>query len=507
MIAISSTDADRGESAASWWGRPCGGRDVFRLAMPLVLSSLSWTLLTFIDRMFLMWWSEDALAASFPAALLWWTLICGPLGMCMYVGTFVSQYFGAGEYRRIGPVVWQGVWIGLIATPLTMLPMAFADQIFELAGHAERVRVEEVVYFRILCLGTASMLVSHAFSAFYSGQGKTWVVMLVDMGSVALNILLDYLWIFGHGGFPAMGIAGGGWATFAAITAKVVVYVGLLSLPANRRAFDSLGWAWNGHLVRRLWRFGGPAGLQMLLEVAGFTAFVFLVGSLGLRELAATNLAFNVSSLAFMPVFGLSTAVAILVGQQLGHNRPDLAARGTWTSLVLATAYMGLISALYVTVPDLFLFGFFLREFAGAGELPGNHQETRAMAIVLLRYVAAYNLFDALNLVFVNAVKGAGDTRFVAGISLLMGLVLGVGTWIAREYFEAGLHGCWTLVTIWVWGLGLIYLWRFLGGRWRTMRVIEPVEPAGAPPWPELAEGVKAGATSPACGSPPVVLP
>ena len=100
---------DHADIMANWWRRPCGGREVLRLAMPLVLSSLSWTLLTFIDRMFLMWWSPDALAASFPAALLWWTLICCPLGICMYANTFVSQYDGAGQREHIGPAVWQAV--------------------------------------------------------------------------------------------------------------------------------------------------------------------------------------------------------------------------------------------------------------------------------------------------------------------------------------------------------------------------------------------------------------
>ncbi len=412
-------------------------------------------------------WSQDALAASFPAALLWWSLICCPLGLCMYAGTFVSQYFGAGEGRRIGAVVWQGVWIAMLASPVAMLPILFSDAIFALAGHTEQVRGQEVVYFQILCLGTPAMLVSSAFSSFYSGQGKTWIVMLVDMGSVLLNIVLDYAWIFGHAGFPAAGIAGGAWATFVAIAAKVVVYLILLALPGNRRMFGSLDWQFDWPLLRRLLKFGGPAGLQMLLEVAGFTVFVFLVGSLGVKELAATNLAFNVSSLAFMPVFGLSTAVSILVGQHLGRNDPDLAARGTWTSMWLATGYMLGVSTMYVLVPDLFLYGFFL------GNPTTNGEEIRGIAIVLLRYVAAYNLFDALNLVFVNAIKGAGDTRFVFVTSLLMAAVLAVGTWIAMEYLGAGLHGCWGLVTAWVWILGVVYLLRFLRGSWRSMRVID----------------------------------
>ncbi len=117
-----------------WWSRRCGGREVLRLALPLMLSSLSWTLLTFIDRMFLTWWSPDAMAASFPAAMLWWTLLCCPLGICMYANTFVSQHSGAGQLREIGPIVWQAIWMAMVATPLVMLPMLFADAIFAAVG-------------------------------------------------------------------------------------------------------------------------------------------------------------------------------------------------------------------------------------------------------------------------------------------------------------------------------------------------------------------------------------
>ena len=125
--------------ASSWWSRDCGGRDVLIVAYPLVLSSLSWTLLTFIDRIMLTWWSQDALAAAFPAALLWWTSVCLPLGACMYVGTFISQYEGAGRRRQIGSVVWQGVWIAVISTPLLLLAMPLAPWIFQAAGHAPKV--------------------------------------------------------------------------------------------------------------------------------------------------------------------------------------------------------------------------------------------------------------------------------------------------------------------------------------------------------------------------------
>ncbi len=436
--------------------------------MPLVMSSLSWTLLTFIDRIFLTWWSTQSLAASFPAALLWWTSICFPMGACMYVSTFVSQYHGAAQHKWIGPIVWQGVWLGVLSSLVVTLFLPWADDVFRLAGHSPAVIEQEVVYYRMLCVGTTAILVSYSLSAFFSGQGRTWIVMLVDGGAAGLNILLDYLWIFGKGGFPAMGIEGAALATAAAFWCKAAVYVWLILRAKHRHECGTGRWKLRRRLLGRLLYFGAPSGLHMVLEVGGFTVFVFLVGRLGDLELAATNMAFNVSSVAFMPVFGLATAAQILVGQNQGRGRPDLAARATWVTLAIAIGYMGAVSAMYLLVPDLFLFGFF------AQSNPDDAVRIHSLAVVLLRYVAAYNIFDAMNLVFSNAIKGAGDTYFVFGVSLGMALLLGVGTWYGVSRLEWRVDGCWTFITLWLALLGIIYVTRFVRGRWRSMRVIEP---------------------------------
>jgi MATE family multidrug resistance protein len=169
-----------------------------------------------------------------------------------------------------------------------------------------------------------------------------------------------------------------------------------------------------------------------------------------------------------MPIFGLSTVASILVGQYLGRNQTELATCSVRTTLVLALAYMGIISTLYILTPDLFLFGFF------ASDSQEQRAATRGIAVVLLRYIAAYNLFDAMNLVFAGAIKGAGDTHFVLYVSVFMALVLAIGSWLTIEWFAGGLHACWQLVTLWVIGLGVIYWLRFQAGKWKSMRVIEP---------------------------------
>ncbi len=454
-------------SPDSWWSREAGARDVLRVAMPLVASSISWTILTFIDRIFLLWWSETSFAASFPAALYWWLLVSLPLGICMYVQTFVAQYVGSNQPSMVGRIIWQGVWLAMAATPLIVIGWWLAPYVFEWAKHDREILDEERIYFGWLALSSPALLVSYALSGFYAGRGKTRVVAAVDASAALLNIVLDYWWIFGGLGLPAGGIAGAAIATTVVTWLKVAVYLILVLQSHHRQQFNTGMWRIDRHLLGRLWYFGGPGGLQIFLEVGGFAIFILLVGSLGLVELAATNLAFNVSSLAFHPVMGLSLATSILVGQHLGANREALALRATWTSMALACIYMAIISFVYVVFPDLVLFGFFQVESTE------NRQEIRAMGIILLRFVAAYNLFDAMNLVFSFAIKGAGDTHFVMYVSFIMALLLAGLTWVMRTVLDLGIYECWTLVTSWVSLLGVIYWLRFRQGRWLSMRVVE----------------------------------
>lgn len=453
-----------------WWNRPAGGREVLVVALPLVLSTVSWTVLTFVDRMFLNWLSGTSMSASFSAGMIWFVVLCLPLGICTYANTFVSQYHGDDQPEQIGPSMWQGVWVALLSTPLAIVCVPLAPLIFAMAKHSPEVTEQEILYFRILCAGGPAMLMAQAFSSFYSGRGETWVVMLVDGGVALLNVVLDYLWIFGVAGFPALGIAGAGWATVAALWLKVGVYLVLVLRRRHRNEFHTLaGMRLNKKLFGRLLYYGGPSGVQMLLEVLGFTTFVILIGRVGVLETEATTIAFSISSFAFMPIWGVGLAVGVLVGQHLGENRDDLAARATWTTLTVALAYMGLISTLFVVTPGLFLDTFFVHNTAS----PEEQAAVYAMAVVLLRFVAAYCMFDAVGMVFVSAVKGAGDTRFVLKVSLVMATLLASLSWLMIEVWKLGIYSCWTLINGWVYTVGVVYLIRFLQGKWRTMRVIE----------------------------------
>ena len=455
---------------SSWWSRPAGGREVLRVSAPLVVSSLSWTIMTFADRVMLNWVSGTAMSAAFTSSAAWFAMLSLPLGICSYANTFVAQYDGAGQPQKIGRVYWQAVWVALGFAPLVLLAIPLAPWFFGLTGHSAESRHFEVQFFQILCLGAPALILAQSGSAFYSGRGRTWVVMLVDASAALLNLALDYCWIFGKFGFPAWGVAGAASATAVSLWVKAIVYLLLPMQHAHREQFGTLrGMGFDTELVRRILYFGGPSGLQMLLDVTGFTAFIMFVGRIGAVEVEATSMAFSVSTLAFMPIYGLHLGASVLVGEHLGENRDELAARATFTTLQIAWLYMLAISTLYVLTPGMFLSSFFVQ---GAGAAT-SHAEVEHVAVVLLRFVAAYNLLDATQMVFVGALKGAGDTRFLLRVSLVLTGLLAGFSWLSVDVWKLGVTGCWTLIVLWCFLAATVYVARFWQGKWRAMRVIE----------------------------------
>jgi MATE family multidrug resistance protein len=464
-LESASTNTDR-----SWWGRPSGGREVLRVAAPLVVSSLSWTVMTFADRMLLYWVSGEAMDASFTASIAWFAFLALPLGICSYANTFVAQYDGAGRQEKIGLVMWQAIWIAIGLGTLFLVTVPFAPAMFSYAGESTEVRALQVQYYQIVSLCAPAMLVAQSASSFYSGRGQTWVLMIVDTLVAILEIWLDFALIFGMFGFPEMGLAGAAWTTVFGTWLKAFIYMALPLQSCHLRQFGIIsGIRWDSELVRRILYFGWPSGFQMLLDVTGFTIFIFMIGDLGEVAKQATSLAFSISSVAFMPIYGLHIAASVLVGERLGEDRDDLAARATFTTLQVSWLYMAAISLLYAFLPDLFLQGFFV-----AGEQPlADRDAVRTLTATLLMFVAGYNLLDATQMILVGALKGAGDTQFISGVSFVLATLLGAFSYLSVKVWNLDVYGCWTLIVFWCLIAAVTYVLRFWRGKWRAMRVIE----------------------------------
>ncbi len=451
------------------WSANGGYRDFLIIAMPLILSTASWSIQHFVDRVFLTWYSTEALAAALPAGIASFTVISLFMGTAQYANTFVAQYIGARRPERVGPAVWQSIYLAIASGFLALIPAYFATELFDLIGHSPAIRREETIYFRILCYGTGLQVLATATSCFFSGRGETWILLAVNVLAIATNIALDYGLIFGHWGLPAMGMEGAAWATNIGLLVSALCFTTLFLSKRYRREFATLrGWKPDAMLMRRLLRYGGPNGINFMLDIMAFTFFLLIVGRLGPIPLAATNLAFNINSLAFMPLIGCGIAVSTMVGQRLGRDEPQQAEYCTWTGVHLALLYMSCMSLGYFFLPDLFLSPFGLHA-EGA-----DFEAARQLARQLLRVVAIYCVFDALYMIFTAALKGAGDTRFVMWISITLSwAIMVVPTFVALVYFDASIFVLWSFICAYIIIMGVVFYLRFRTGRWKDMRVIE----------------------------------
>ena len=462
------------------WRAEGGYRQVLAMAVPLILSTGSWSLQGFINRMFLVWHSPESLAAAMPAGMVNFAIMSIIIATAGYVSTFVAQHHGAGQDEKVGGVVWQAVPIALFAGAVNLALIPLAPAFFGWVGHVPAVQAEEVTLFRILCLGAVPVVLSSAFSGMLSGLGRTRPVMVVTLAGTGVNILLDYLLIFGHGGFPEMGISGAWWATLTAGSVQLLGYAAIIFRGRYRRIYRTLNWRPDGKAFRALIGYGLPSGVQFFIDMVGFTGFILLVGRLGRNELAATNLAFNVNTIAFMPMIGIGIIVSVLVGQALGRNNPKLARASVRSAFEMTALYMGIVAALFFLAPRVFLL-----PFAAASD-PASFPAIADLTAVLLRFVAIYTLFDAGNIIFASAIKGAGDTRFVMWMILCMSLgILVLPCFIAITWLSATVYACWAIASLYVICLGVAFFLRYRQGKWEAMRVIDApgsaVTPAAAP--------------------------
>ena len=457
------------DSWRRYWSGPGGAGEVLGLAYPLILSQMSFTLQVFVDRLFLTWYSREAVAGAVMALIATWSVIGVFLGTGEYLTTFVAQYFGAGRRERIGPVVWQGVYFSMAAGLLVAALSPLAGPVFARTGHEPAVRAYEAEYARILLIGAFPIVLMATLSTFFAGRGRTKVVLWVNVLATLVNATLDYLWIFGHAGFARSGVSGAAWATVTSQVVGAGVYLALMLRPKHRAEYRTLSARPQPRLLLRFLRFGLPSGLQYSLELLAFAIFLVIVGRIGTDELAASGIAFNLNMIVFMPLLGLGVGVSSLVGRYLGAERPDLAERTTWSAFGMGLGYMTLCSAVYVLGGRLLLAPY------AAGADTATFGSVGSITVVLLRFVAVYSIFDTMNVVFASGLKGAGDTAYpLLTSAALSWLVMLIPAYVLCVLGGGGVYTAWATASAYVAVLGLMMITRFRAGRWKSLRVIEP---------------------------------
>jgi len=453
------------------------------LAAPLILSQFGVMLMKVVDSIYLSRYSETAIAAVGPAGMTFMLLCSLFFGMVGYSNTFVAQFIGAKQEHRVGAAVWQGLFLALCGGLILAASTLAAKPFFDLVGHDPAIREQEVIYFRILGLGGVTFLLSSALSAFFAGRHDTVTLMLAHLAGGITNAVVDVVLIFGYLGMPRMGIAGAACGTVIGHVVQVAILASRFFLPQFRQTFHT----WRGRapdpaLLCRMVRYGFPNGVRFFVEVGAWTAFLFIIGRIDNIGLAASNIVWRINGMTFFPIFGLSLVVSMLVGQAQGAGRPDLSRRVTRRGLLIGQVWMTGAAALMVLAPDLVLRVFF------AGVQTPWQQEIHILAVKLLRFVAIYCMAHNTCLIIMAMLAGAGDTRWMMGMTLSLHLgFLAILSLLA--YLGAGTMSLWLAATCFYYVTATIWLRRFLSGAWEGKRVVEH------PPAEERAQDLLTGET------------
>ena len=450
----------------NWWTRSCGGMDVLRQAIPLIISCGSTSLMNFTDRMFLMWLRDDSMTASWHGGMLFWTAASIPVAIGAFVTTFVAQYHGSGNYHRIGRIVWQGIWFGFAVMPILFLLFEPFSQIFVWFKHDGALLELERSYYFYMLLASAAVISGESAASFFRGQGKMRIEMCNNVFCVALNIFLTFCLVFGMFGLPALGLDGAAIATAICLWLRFLIYLVLIfaqDYKSNKFQVVS-GMRLDFPLMGRLFYYGLPAGLYTSIDTLSFTAFIMMIGGLGQVQRDASTIAFTLNSFIYIPLNGVGIVVTSMVGNQLGRNRPDLARRATITSLLIGCVYSGFFGIFFMAVPELFLLPFmWYGTFGGLLE----------MGVILIRFVALYLFFDTCSVIFVSTLRGAGDTIFVAWMLSLLAPLLPLFCYMGIRFFGLGVIWCWIVLSAIVFAYCTAFVLRYRSKVWESMRVIE----------------------------------
>jgi len=440
-------------------------RATARLAAPLVVGQVALMTLNVVDLAMAGRLGAEPMAALAVATTLFYAVIVVAQGLVMGLDPFVSQAYGAGEHRRCGLWLLRGLVVGAVATVPVVLVLAFAGgPLLRLLHQPPELIPTAELYLRALCPGILFRLLYVACRQVLQAQGRVALPVTVALLANGVNAAADYALIHGAWGVPAMGVVGVGLATSVCDAFMGLALLGAVLAGPFLRGHGrwSLGEVLDLTALRSFFRVSLPLAFQTGLEGWGFVFTGLMAGWLGATVVAGHQVAMNLAAVVYMVPLGLSSALVVRVGQAVGRgDRPGLG-RAVGVGLGVGASIAVLTATVFTLLPGP-LAGIYTPDAA-----------VLALAVSLLPLAAAFQLFDALQVVGLGVLRGLGDTRFPALASLLGFWVLGLplGGWLALPG-GMGARGIWIGLVV---GLTIMCTVVLLRIRWKLARPMERVE-------------------------------
>lgn len=389
------------------------------------------------------------------------------IGLTGYTTALVAQHLGARQKNECAKATAQAFIIAMAAYPLILLARPLIHMAFAKSGIPSDQLALQTRYFDILIYGTLFTLFRTCLSSFFSGIGRTRIVMMASLTAMVVNVAMNYVLIFGKLGLPALGIQGAAYGTITGGVFGLIVLATVYFGPTIRREFLVMrALRFDCRIMGQLLTFGYPAGIEMFLNLVAFNGLILAFHAHSPVTATAVTIMFNWDMVAFVPLIGLEIAVMSLVGRYMGAQQPDIAHRATMSGLKSGWAYSACILMLFVFLPEQLVALFEPRLFDTV------FAQATPMAVRMIRIASLYLMIDAVILVFSGALRGAGDTFWAMCVSVGLHWFLVAILSVLLYGLKLSPETTWfALVLVFLTFSSLFYL-RYRSGKWRHIHVV-----------------------------------
>ncbi len=410
---------------------------IIALGLPIIGGMASQNLLNIVDTAMVGTLGDVALAATGMGGFANFMAISLIMGLSAGVQAIAARRFGEGKHDALATALNAGLIIAIVwAIPWMAALHAWAPDLFGLLLDDTSVVAEAVPYFRIRCLAALGVGFNFAFRGYWNGINQPKLYMSTLVVAHITNLFLNWVFIFGNLGAPEMGTSGAALASTIATYVASLTYIGLgVKLALNNGFLRSRP---SKSDFKNLFRLTLPASIAQFFMASGYTALMWIVGQTGTAEMAAANILLTVTLVAILPGLALGFVAASLVGQALGRGDPDDAEAWGWDVVKIACIGLGIFGIPMMVTPELILSGFL------------HEESTMELAVAPLRLVGATIGIDAIGLVLLNAMYGAGNSRPVMVTGIVMQWFVG----LPLAYLFGPVMG---LGLLWIWGAMMVY--------------------------------------------------
>lgn len=414
-------------------------RELWAISFPLILSMLSINIMIFVDRLILAKYDTRAMNAAVVAGLIFSIFQYGAMGIAAVSEVFVGQYNGAKKHRQIGEPVWQMIWFSLM-TAFLFIPLGlWAGKIF--VPNPEYM-ADGIPFFKWMMLfGPAFPLVT-ALSSFFVGRGRVQLVMVTTVLSNVLNVLLDYLLIFGvEGKIPPLGASGAAIATGVSQAAHAVLLLGIFLRRRHRQTHGTGEYKFKPKLFWQELKIGIPSAMSSIIELSAWSILAQLLAAVSEAHITVFSIGDSFFVLFAFGFWGLQKGITAVVANYIGANRHDIIGRCLKSGIKIVLAIMMLF-----TLP-LFVFPNFLVEnFLNPEATVAVNSELMRYAASAMRWLWVYFVLDAISWLICGILTAAGDTKFVMIMNSISAWLFSIiPTYFVVEYLGGSPVSIWVL--------------------------------------------------------------